>query len=209
MPDFSLEDQYDGNVIGIDEVGRGPLAGPVVAASVYIPDDIRLHSFVSDIKDSKKLSKPKLKILNSLIHEYCIVSITEVPPKKIDELNILQASLLAMRQSCEFIDNLDIKCALIDGNKTPKEMPCAAQHVVKGDSISKSIAAASIVAKHHRDSIMEELALAHPHYGWERNVGYPTPEHRDAIKQFGITKHHRKSFAPVRIYMESRLKNVS
>lgn len=209
MPDFSLENQYDGKVIGIDEVGRGPLAGPVVAASVYIPDDIRQHSFVSDITDSKKLSKPKLKILNSLIHEYCIVSIAEVSPEKIDELNILQASLLAMQQSCKSIDNIDIKYALIDGNKIPKDMPCAAQYVVKGDSISKSIAAASIAAKHYRDSIMEQLATKHPHYGWERNVGYPTPEHRAAIEQFGITEHHRKSFAPVRRYMESRLKNVS
>lgn len=209
MTDFSLEDQYDGKVIGIDEVGRGPLAGPVVAASVYIPDEIRDHPFVTDITDSKKLSKPKLKILNTLIHEYCIVSIAEIPPKKIDELNILQAALLAMQKSCRPTNSIDIKCALIDGNKIPKDMPYQAQYVVKGDSISKSIAAASIVAKHHRDSIMEKLALTHTHYGWERNVGYPTAEHRAAIEQFGITDHHRKSFAPVRRYMESRLKNVS
>ena len=114
-----------------------------------------------------------------------------------------------MRKSCEAITNIDIKLALIDGNKIPKDMPCEAQYVVKGDSISKSIAAASIAAKHHRDSIMEQLAIKHPHYGWERNVGYPTAEHRAAIEQFGITEHHRKSFSPVKRFMESRLKNVS
>lgn len=201
MPDFLLEDQYDAPVFGVDEVGRGPLAGPVVAACVYIPPDIRSHPFVSDIKDSKKLSKPKLKILSGLIHEYCEVQIVENGPKVIDELNILQASLNAMKTAC---DNMPLRPAqiFIDGNRIPANLDNV-RCIIKGDNKSKSIAAASIVAKFHRDQIMERLHDEFPHYGWNKNVGYPTPEHKIAIQKFGITIYHRKSFGPVKRYLES------
>lgn len=202
--DFHLEDEYKGTVFGLDEVGRGPLAGPVVAACVYIPPTMRTHPFVSDIKDSKKLSKPKLKILNGLIHEYCEVSIAEHTPQEIDEMNILQASLSAMKQACEAMMHLSPECALIDGNKIPQDMPVNSKAVVKGDGISKSIAAASIVAKYYRDEVMEKLHQEFPHYGWNSNVGYPTIQHRDAIKQHGMTPHHRKSFAPIRDFIQKQ-----
>lgn len=198
MCDFSLEDSFDGAVIGVDEVGRGPLAGPVVAAGVYIPPEIRNHPFVSDIKDSKKLSKAKIKILNTLIHDYCAVSIFSHSPAEIDSMNILNASLSAMAKACAGLTEVQPICALIDGNRTPPNMSVKTQCVIKGDSISKSIAAASIVAKYHRDQIMCNLHEKHPYYGWDNNVGYPTAQHRAALVQYGITPHHRKSFAPVK-----------
>lgn len=202
--DFHMEHEYEGPVFGIDEVGRGPLAGPVVAACVYIPPPIRNHPFVSDIKDSKKLSKPKLKILNGLIHDYCEVSIAEHTPQEIDEMNILQASLSAMKNACSFMMHLHPECALIDGNKVPLNMPVNSKAVIKGDGISKSIAAASIVAKYYRDEIMEKLHKEFPYYGWDRNVGYPTTQHRSAIEQHGITPYHRKTFAPVRNFINKQ-----
>lgn len=200
MPDFSIEDQYNGPVFGVDEVGRGPLAGPVVAACVHIPLKIRSHPFIKDIKDSKKLSKPKLKIINGLIHEYCDVSIIERSPAQIDEMNILQASLCAMKSACDKM-SLKAERILIDGNKVPAELSNA-QCVIKGDNISKSIAAASIVAKYYRDKIMERLHEEFPQYSWNKNVGYPTAEHRNAIEKFGITIHHRRTFGPVRKYID-------
>lgn len=203
MPDFKLEDEYDGPVFGVDEVGRGPLAGPVVAACVYIPPAIRTHPFVTELKDSKKLSKPKLRILNSLIHEFCDVEIAEHSPEEIDSLNILQASLSAMNIACSRMKTDAANCVLIDGNKVPQGI-INGRAITKGDSLSKSIAAASIVAKFYRDSIMERLHDEFPHYGWNKNVGYPTAQHRDAIEKHGITIHHRRSFGPIRRYMESQ-----
>lgn len=194
-PDFSLENQHEGTVCGIDEVGRGPLAGPVVAACVVIPQDLRELPFVKDIKDSKKLSHTKRYSLFEAITEHFPYAISEISPAKIDEINILQASLLAMKISCEEIDGIDH--ALVDGNKAP-DLSCGITTVIKGDSKSVSIAAASIVAKVHRDQIMAKLALEYPHYGWDSNAGYPTKVHIAALEQHGITPYHRKSFAPVR-----------
>ncbi|MCB1531276.1 MAG: ribonuclease HII [Alphaproteobacteria bacterium] len=201
MPDFSLEDAIDGPVCGLDEVGRGPLAGPVVAACVYIPDHVRPLPFIGEIRDSKKLSEAKLESLNTLISEHCAFAVTEITPQEIDEINILQASLKAMATSLERM-SVSIRHALVDGNRCPAHMPCPATPVVKGDSVSTSIAAASIIAKAHRDRIMRALAQEHPHYGWESNVGYPSPQHLAGIDAHGITNHHRKSFAPVRNFIE-------
>jgi ribonuclease HII len=200
-PDFSIEDSIGGLVCGLDEAGRGPLAGPVVAACAYIPFEKRELPFVSQIHDSKKLLPEKLEILFDYISEHFIFAITEIPPETIDKINILQASLLAMKQSHEKITNAAISHALVDGNKCPK-LSCPATAVVKGDNKSVSIAAASILAKVTRDRLMEKLAEEHPHYGWERNVGYPTAEHLEAINRHGITPHHRKSYAPVRNFIE-------
>ncbi len=196
MPDFSLEDAIDGVVCGLDEVGRGPLAGPVVAACVVVPDDVRGMEFVGSLRDSKKLSKKKLVALHALITAHCPYAAVRVEAEEIDRVNILQASLLAMARSLEQMD-VRIDHALVDGNKLP-DVPCPATAVIKGDNVSSSIAAASIVAKVTRDRIMADLAVEHPHYGWERNAAYPTKEHLDALKVHGVTMHHRRSFAPVK-----------
>ncbi len=201
MVDFSIEDQCQGIVCGLDEVGRGPLAGPVVAACVIIPKDKRGLDFVEIITDSKKLSAKKRDILYDKIIEHFPYSITEISPEEIDEINILQASLKAMKISHDKMDHIDH--ALVDGNKAP-DLYSNITTVVKGDSKSKSIAAASIIAKVYRDRIMNKLSEEHPYYGWSGNSGYPTKQHREAIEEHGITKYHRKSFAPVRRFIEAK-----
>lgn len=199
-PDFFHEDQHDGIVCGLDEVGRGPLAGAVVAACVVIPRSFRNLDFISEIRDSKKLSFKKLEYLYDCITEHFPYSIAEISPQKIDEINILQASLKAMKTACEMVGGIDH--ALVDGNKLPN-LPCSATAIVKGDAKSVSIASASIVAKVHRDRLMTRLAVEYPYYGWESNVGYPTAAHLAAIEKHGITPHHRKTFSPVRNFIES------
>ena len=199
-PSLELEQSIEGPVCGLDEVGRGPLAGPVVAACVYIPEDAYALPFVPDIRDSKKLSHKKLEELYALITAHFDWAVAERSPQEIDEMNILQASLAAMAQSLEQID-ITFAHALVDGNKLP-QMPCPATPIVKGDSKSVSIAAASIVAKVTRDRMMRQLHKAHPHYGWNTNVGYPSKAHLEGIDAHGITPHHRKSFAPVRNFIE-------
>lgn len=201
MTDFTLENAITGKICGLDEVGRGPLAGPVVAACVYIPDNVRPLPFVSEITDSKKLSWSTLERLHDLIIEHCVCAIAESCPRMIEEMNILQASLDAMRRAYEAIAVHEFSHALIDGTHCPA-LPLPMSPVKKGDSISRSIAAASIVAKVTRDRQMKALAIEFPHYGWESNVGYPAQQHRDGIDQYGITEHHRKNFAPVRNYIE-------
>jgi len=225
-PDFTLENAHQGPVCGLDEVGRGPLAGPVLAACVYIPQEKRELAFVSEIRDSKKLSKARLEHLFTQISEHFTFGIAEISPQEIDEINILQASLKAMEGAfqictsprrrpgpsgneeqdtglCRYDDNdWNDMTALIDGNHIPKNLPCPAQAVIKGDSKSVSIASASIMAKVTRDRLMTKLAQDHPDYGWERNVGYPTAEHLSAIDAHGITPHHRRSYAPVHNFLE-------
>ncbi len=200
MPDFSIEDEYDGIVCGADEVGRGPLAGPVVAAAVIIPKEKRDLEFIKEIKDSKKLSLKKRECLYEQITGHLPYAICEISPAEIDEINILQASMRAMKVACEKLP--DINHALIDGNKSP-DLHCSTTTVVKGDSKSYTIAAASIIAKVHRDRIMSKLDDEFPHYGWARNAGYPTKEHREALLIHGITQYHRKTFAPVKNVIDS------
>ena len=202
MPDFTLEDAHGGLVCGLDEVGRGPLAGPVVAACVYISAECRTLPFIGDIKDSKKLRHPKRLSLDALIRQHCAWGIGQCEPEEIDAINILQASLKAMERAYAAM-NAPADLALIDGNRLPKSLPCAGKAVVKGDGISTSIAAASIVAKVHRDKIMGQLAAEFPQYGWERNAAYPTAEHLAAIQIHGVTPHHRRSFGPVRNAMQN------
>lgn len=198
LPDFSFEDMHDGPVCGIDEVGRGPLAGPVVAAAVIIqraemPQDVLRH-----INDSKKLNAQKRKWLYSKIHEYADVSLALIEPDEIDRINILQASLLAMGNAFHKLGQVPV-AALVDGNKPPRlgNDNVKVVTIVKGDAKSLSIAAASIVAKHHRDELMKKYAQEFPHYGWETNAGYGTAAHLKAIEIHGITPLHRRSFAPV------------
>ena len=211
MPDFSLEEQYGNTVCGIDEVGRGPLAGPVVTACVFIPENKRNLSFIRGIRDSKKLSRTKLEYCEAYIKEHCIWALGSCSVEEIDNMNILQATLLAMKRSFDAMpetikSNMRI---LIDGNHLPQNMPCPAYAIKKGDDKSYSIAAASILAKLSRDRIMEKLHEIHPYYGWSSNVGYPSPAHKLAIKNHGITEHHRKSFAPVKAYIDNKITEPS
>lgn len=182
-------------IAGIDEVGRGPLAGPVVAACVHVPD--KTLPWLGDVTDSKKLSKKMREYLSALIMEHCICAISEVSPQEIDDINILQATMKAMTQSATTLP-LTPDYIYIDGNKVPQNLPCDAEAVVKGDSKVLEIACASIIAKVHRDKIMEHLGNEHPHYDWASNAGYGTKKHMDAIQKHGVTTHHRHSFAPVR-----------
>lgn len=199
MPDFSFEDGYDGPVCGLDEVGRGPLAGPVVAACVII-DRARIPAEITEqINDSKKLTEKKRTFLFNKIYEFSYVSIAQSSVEDIDRINILQASLRAMEKSFRALckeQNLQPVAALVDGNQPPK-LKIPVKTIIQGDSLSVSIAAASIVAKHYRDGLMKKLARKHPEYGWENNAGYGTREHLEALEKYGVTPFHRRSFAPV------------
>lgn len=180
-------------VAGVDEVGRGPLAGPVVAAAVVL----NRASIPEGLNDSKKLSAKRRAFLTPLLRQSAQVGLGVASVEEIDALNILQASLLAMRRAVADLpvvpDHL-----LIDGNRLPVDLPCPATPVVGGDGRSPSIAAASIVAKTWRDDVMKEAAARFPGYGWETNAGYPTKCHKSALRDLGVTPFHRRSFAPVR-----------
>ena len=195
-PEQALLRKYGGPVAGVDEAGRGPWAGPVVAAAV-----IFLGEPPAGINDSKKLSEEAREALLPKILAAAHVGIGIADVETVDRLNIYHATHAAM---CEAVDKLAAQpsAVLVDGNRLPKfEMP--AQALVKGDSLSLSIAAASIVAKVTRDRIMRELAAAFPAYGWERNKGYGTEEHAGALKLHGATCHHRRSFRPIREILEA------
>ena len=175
---------------GCDEAGRGPLAGPVVAAAVILPADYENEL----LNDSKKLKKKQLEILEEVIKRDALAySVQEVSHAQIDEINILNASYLAMHLSVRDL-SIQPDLLLIDGNRFKAYDGIPHECIVKGDGKYMSIAAASILAKTHRDRVMAELAQQYPGYGWETNAGYPTIKHRDAIRQLGITPYHRKSF---------------
>lgn len=201
MPDLSLETQLGGIVAGIDEVGRGPLAGPVVAAAVILHRDRLPARLLERLDDSKALSKRLREELAALLPDVAVIGFGEASVDEIDAINILQATLLAMRRAHDALGRATDH-ALVDGNKPPR-LTCPVRCIVKGDSLSLSIAAASVVAKVRRDRLMAELAEACPGYGWDRNAGYGTAEHLDALKRLGPTPHHRRSFAPVAQYMPS------
>ncbi|WP_431858414.1 ribonuclease HII [Azospirillum sp.] len=197
-PDLSLELEYgpDAVVCGVDEVGRGPLAGPVMAAAVVLPPGGLPEAIAGRIHDSKKLTASKREELAPLIREHALaVCVAEASVAEIDDINILQAALLAMRRAVEGL-GITPTHALVDGNKAPA-LACAVRTVVKGDSRSLSIAAASIVAKVERDRVMMELHAQFPDFAWDRNAGYPSPAHLAALKRLGATPHHRTKFGPV------------
>jgi ribonuclease HII len=179
-------------VAGLDEVGRGPLAGPVFAAAVVL-DPARIPA---GLADSKALTALARRALVPLIMAVAEVSIGEASVEEIDRLNILRASHLAMLRALAGLA-VPPDFALIDGNMIPRDFPCGAEAVVKGDARCLSIAAASIVAKVARDARMVDLAQHFPGYGWERNAGYPTKSHKAALLNLGVTPHHRRTFAPV------------
>ncbi len=186
-------------VIGVDEAGRGPLAGPVVAAAVVL-----CKPRPAGLDDSKKLTRERRAALEASIKRRCRWAVGVVDVDQIDQLNIFGATMLAMTLAvqglCEQLEHLPAE-VLIDGNLTPAgrraEWCWPARPIVGGDAIEPCISAASIIAKEHRDRLMRALAEAHPHYGWERNAGYGTPEHLAALRRHGPTPHHRRSFSPV------------
>ena len=191
-PDLSYEAPLDGRIAGIDEAGRGPWAGPVVAAAVVLDQ----NNIPDGLNDSKKLSDKKREALYDLIIESADYGIGQASVDEIDAINILNATYLAMNRAVENLGQKPDHC-LVDGNRDPK-LGISTQIIIKGDQKSLSIAAASILAKVFRDRIMTKLAENYPHYGWERNAGYGVPAHRDALRLVGISPHHRKSFKPIR-----------
>jgi ribonuclease HII len=204
-PDFRHEENmmhlHGGPVAGIDEAGRGPWAGPVVAAAVILAPD----RIPEGINDSKKLSEERREALFEQVMAEAIVGIGIAGIEQIDQMNVLQATLWAMAAACGSLSRVP-SAVLIDGNLCPGSLPCPTHPLVKGDSLSLSVAAASIVAKVTRDRIMTDLADQYPVYGWARNKGYGTREHSQALLRHGVTPHHRRSFRPVQDVLSSHKK---
>lgn len=204
MPSFLLEQNLSGRVVGLDEVGCGPWAGPVVAAA-FVFLKYEPHPLLDLIQDSKKLTdKARTKISHAL-HDLKGIDvdfeIAQASVDEIDQLNIKRASMLAMERAFEVLARRhSFAHALVDG-LTPPKLPIALTTVTKGDDKSFSIAGASIVAKVYRDELMRKLATEHPHYGWERNAGYGTKAHQLGLQSHGLTPWHRRSFKPIQIWM--------
>lgn len=196
IPDYSFETAAQARglarIAGVDEVGRGPLCGPVTAAAVVL-DPARIPD---GLNDSKALTAPRRAALAAQIMASADWCVAHASVEEIDALNILQASHLAM---CRAVAGLaqPPDHVLVDGNRLPRDLTQSAEALVKGDARSVSIAAASILAKQARDALMVDLAQQYPGYGWERNAGYPTKDHLQALLDFGVTPVHRRSFRPV------------
>ena len=187
-----LLQQPEGLVCGVDEAGRGPLAGPVVAAAVILDP----ANPIAGLNDSKKLSAKRRELLAVEIRAKAIAwAVAEASVEEIDRINILQASLLAMKRAVDALSTLPSH-ALIDGNRCPK-LACSSEAIIGGDGKVASIAAASILAKTVRDAGMLELHAIYPEYGFDRHMGYPTAAHLKALREHGITPIHRRSYAPV------------
>ena len=196
VPDFLIEASLGGRVAGVDEVGRGPLAGPVVAAAVVFAGGVPA-ALAGLIDDSKRLSAARRARAEAALWACpgVEIAVAAASVAEIERLNILGASMLAMRRAVARLPRPP-GAVLVDGNRAP-ELSCPVRCVVGGDAISLSIAAASIVAKQVRDRAMARLAVRHPAYGWEQNAGYPTRAHQAALESHGATAHHRAGFGPV------------
>ena len=191
MPDFSYESQYKGPVAGIDEAGRGPLGGPVVTAAVILDP----NNIPAELDDSKKLSEAKRERLYTEIFQTARVGVGIAEPEEIDRINVLAATMIAMQRAVEDLPTLP-SAVLIDGNRAPQlDLKCEA--IIKGDSKSLSIAAASIVAKVTRDRLMVLADTRFPGYGFAGHKGYPTQAHRNALAEIGVAPLHRRNYAPV------------
>lgn len=207
MPDFELEDKYQGLVAGVDEAGRGPWVGPVVAGcAVFLTKNVD-EKLLSQLNDSKKLSKKKREMLYDLLLKeqnlgHMLLGIGEASAKEIDEINILNASFLAMKRALDKACQDKPVMVLVDGNREPKTFGCAVKAVVKGDAKSYSISAASILAKVYRDRLLEKMAEQYPGYGFEKNAGYGTKAHIDGLKKYGVTPEHRRSYAPIKEFLK-------
>ena len=180
------------NIAGVDEVGRGSLIGPVYASAVILKKECDIKK----LKDSKQLTKKKSEILNKYIKKNSYWSIASASKKEIEKLNILNATLLAMQRAIKKLKKKP-KIVLIDGNRIPKMKNYNLKYVIKGDQKVPQISAASIIAKVSRDNLMKKISKNFMKYQWIRNCGYGTRDHLSAIKKFGITKHHRKTFKPI------------
>ena len=205
MPDLSLETSYAGHVIGIDEAGRGPWAGPVTITALWLNPDAYDH-LPDDINDSKKITPLRRASLADVLrmppHLNCTIS------KNVDDIDqhgVVKMTLMAMSEAAAGLIDQMAKVgingpthALVDGPLLPKQMPCASTALIRGDSLSSSIAGASIIAKHSRDLIMQALDIDWPAYGWRQNNGYGTRQHQQALIKYGISPHHRCSFAPIK-----------
>jgi len=200
VPDFSLEAQHQGFIVGLDEVGRGPWAGPVVACAFVFAE----YHMPDGLNDSKLLTVQKRLAMQTHLQAMqsdglCQFALGECSPAEIDQYNILEASKRAMQRAFKHLQDLlpgPITHALVDGNQPP-ELPCPLTPVIKGDQVSASIAAASNIAKVQRDQAMCELAKTFPHYGWETNAGYGTKQHQAGLAAHGVTPHHRRSWRPI------------
>ena len=199
-PDLSLEDAAGGRVAGVDEAGRGPWAGPVVAAAVMFAAGGPPPALRATIDDSKRCAAPRRAALHAEILACADAAVGIASVAEIDSMNILGATLLAMRRAIVGLGAAP-DLVLVDGNRTPR-LPCPARAVVGGDRRSLSIAAASIVAKVTRDRLMARLAVDHPGYGWERNAGYGTAAHRAGLARLGPSPQHRRSFRPIRALLD-------
>jgi len=202
VPDFSIEEKFNGPVIGLDEVGRGPLAGPVISCGCHFKNYTILNQIKDYIGDSKKLSEKKrelsFKFLQNLKKEGIVdfhLGIANV--EEIDNINILEATKLSMKR---VVDKFNLKNAnlIIDGNFSLNYKSYKEQSIIKGDNKSLSIAAASIIAKVHRDRLMKKLSIKFQDFGWEKNAGYGTKMHIENIHRLGPTIHHRKTFEPIK-----------
>jgi ribonuclease HII len=192
MPSFTRERKIDGHVAGIDEAGRGPLAGPVYAAAVILNPE----KLPRGIDDSKAMTaEAREKAFDKIMERALAVGVGVASVSEIDEINILQATMLAMRRASEALALAPVH-AFVDGNRAPA-LACPVETIIDGDAKSMSIAAASIIAKVTRDRVMRALCAEHPGYNWSQNKGYGTPDHLAALDLLGPTVHHRKSFAPV------------
>lgn len=192
-PTLKYARQYEGVVAGVDEAGRGPLAGPVVAAATIL----NIKKIPKGINDSKQLDRSKRETLYASITQHAQYGVGIASVVEIDTLNILGATKLAMRRAVEALC-VQVDVALVDGNQPPG-LSCKTVTLVEGDAKCLFIAAASIIAKVTRDRLMHQLAAEHPGYGWETNAGYGTREHYRALNTLGVTPHHRRSFAPIRM----------
>ena len=201
MPDFAFERVLwaEGcrTICGIDEAGRGPWAGPVVAAAVVLDAGTLPPELAAGLDDSKKLKQARRAALFEMLGRVARIGVGLASVEEIDATNILAATLTAMRRAVDGLGEPAPDAALVDGNRPPA-LPCRVRTVVKGDGLSLSIAAASIVAKETRDRMMAELDARYPGYGWAANAGYGTAQHKAALERLGPTPAHRRSFAPVR-----------
>lgn len=205
MPDLQIEKGWNSHVIGIDEAGRGPWAGPVVVCALWL-NPKAYDNLPDDIDDSKKINSIKRAALAAYLKcephkNYTVIK----DPCFIDEYGVLQTTLMAMEEAAMGLIGLMREAgiigrikSIIDGPLLPKNMPCDGQAIVRGDAQSISIAGASIIAKHSRDLIMQKLHLEWPMYGWKENKGYGTGQHKQALQNYGISPHHRRSFKPIK-----------
>lgn len=206
MPNFEIEDEYVGVIAGVDEAGRGPWVGPVVAGCVVFLDRKVDEFLLNNLNDSKKISKKKREQLYEVLYKEkengkILIGVGITSAKEIDDINILNASFLAMKRAID--DAKANPCmVLVDGNREPKNFGYKTKAVIKGDAKSYSISAASIIAKVYRDKMMEDMAKKYPGYGFEKNAGYGTKAHIEGLKLYGVTPEHRLSYAPVKEFVK-------